>query len=636
MVKHFTVGVAGHVDHGKTSLVQALSGIDTDRMPEEKRRGMSIESGVAPMVGQPGINLALVDVPGHKDYLKNTVRGLSCVDMAILVVAADDGVMPQTRDHLEILEFFKARSGLVVLTKSDMVDDETLELAELEVRELIQGHFLEGKKIIPFSSKRPEGADIIRRVLFNETEQLENTSRDLPFRLWIDQVRQLKGFGTIVSGTVLSGSIQKAEPLQLMPACLMTRARFLESHGQRIDTAHAGQRIGINLHKVPFHDVQRGMLVTASGQSQNTYLLNADLQLLAHTAGSLKTRVRVKLYIGTLVVGALMVIMDKDMIRPGESGLVQFRLSRALPVSPKDRFVVTLLNENRIMGGGKVLEITAEKFTRSRAERILPGLLALREGDVSRYVDSILNVTFGQMIFPDKIHRRSGLPLAQLERVFVEKHRAGHLMTDGNKGFILKKHGQNMKDKLMDAAHRAMGNGPLKNYITVSEFVGYLRIPVSEDLVQVLVGELLSEKKLYKDQRGFSIPDHKHSLSRDDENLARHILEFAEQSGFVPFSASRFCIEQDLYKNRDKAKKMLHFLHNQNQLVKLTNKRFIGFNAMEKIKARIEGHIRDHGAIVLADSQSIMGYGRTMAVPVFEYLDSVGFTKRHGDERKLC
>lgn len=246
--KHITIGVAGHVDHGKTSLVKALTGIDTDRLQEEKRRGLSIESGIAPLALTPGGTVAFVDVPGHTDFMKNTIRGLSSVDAAILVVAADDGVMPQTREHMEILRFLGAETGFVVLSKVDLVDEETLEMAVLEIRELLAGTVLEEKPIIPFSAVDQRGVEEIRGQIEKLSETCRGKNAEDPFRLWIDQIRGVQGFGSVVSGTVLSGMLKENDPLVLLPSGLEIRVRSLEVHHKRVEETVAGQRVGISLH----------------------------------------------------------------------------------------------------------------------------------------------------------------------------------------------------------------------------------------------------------------------------------------------------------------------------------------------------------------------------------------------------
>ena len=367
MEKHITVGIAGHVDHGKTSLVRALTGIDTDRLEEEKRRGLSIESGIAPLELDSGTKISLVDVPGHTDFLKNTIRGLSGVDMAVLVVAADDGIMPQTLEHLQILEFFNAKDGFVVLSKVDLVDDEILELAELEISETLEKSFLEGKPVIPFSALDRRGLLDIRRHIEEIAQEIPGKRLELPFRLWIDQVKGFPGYGTVASGTILSGRLYQDDPLQLLPPGIETRVRSLETHHRDASEAGAGQRVGINLHKIPLKDVQRGMVLAEPGTVEATYLLNVDLQVLPGAQKPLKNRQRVRLYLGTSVTSSLAVLMEKEQLEPGERGLVQLRLTKPVGALPGDPFVVCPLNVQTTIAGGKVLEIPPQKYRKGKA-----------------------------------------------------------------------------------------------------------------------------------------------------------------------------------------------------------------------------------------------------------------------------
>ncbi len=419
MKKHITIGIAGHVDHGKTSLVKAMTGIDTDRRQEEKRRGLSIESGIAPMGLSSGESVALVDVPGHTDFLKNTIRGLSSVDMAILVVAADDGVMPQTREHIEILRFFGAETGFVVLSKADLVDEETLELAELEVRELLEGSFLENSPIIPFSAIDRRGLNEIRIEVERLVEASPGKDVQAPFRLWIDQTKSFPGFGTVVSGTVASGKLAENNPVQILPSGIETRARSLESHHHKINQVAAGQRAGVNLHNISANEVSRGMVLAGPGVITPGYLINVDIQVLRSAKSPLKNRQRVKLYLGTSVTNALVVLMEKENLGPGEEGLAQFRLMKPVAALPRDPFVLCPLNIQSIIGGGKVLEITWEKYRPAKTSRIVPCLMALQAGELKTFMDYLLRMERNDLLEAEGLMRRTGLPLKLLKIIIV-------------------------------------------------------------------------------------------------------------------------------------------------------------------------------------------------------------------------
>jgi selenocysteine-specific elongation factor len=331
----FTIGVAGHVDHGKTTLVRALTGIDTDRKAEEKARGLSIEAGVAELKLPSGRSVALIDVPGHTDFLKNTIRGLNSVDMAILVVAANDGVMPQTREHLEILKSFHAGSGLVVLSKTDLVDEETLDLAELELNELLGSFFLEQRPILKFTHQRPELGTKIVNSVDKALNDLPHKQVDQPFRMWIDQVRSIQGHGTVASGTISTGTVHCNDEIELLPSGIKTRARSLESHACAVSRAIAGQRVGINLHRVPLADVRRGMILVAPETVHPVYLIDVRIDVLAAARRGIKNRQRVKIYMGTSITNGMVVLMECDRLEPGKTGLAQIRLLRPVAALPR-------------------------------------------------------------------------------------------------------------------------------------------------------------------------------------------------------------------------------------------------------------------------------------------------------------
>lgn len=636
MERWMTLGVAGHVDHGKTSLVKCLTGVDTDRMKAEKTRGLSIEAGIAPWIMEDGLSLALVDVPGHTDFLKNTVRGLSGVDLAMLVVAADDGVMPQTLEHLETLHYLGSSAGFVVISKADLVDGETLELAEMEIRDLARGTFLEGKQVISFSSLDGRGAQAVRESALSEARLVSARSADGPFRLWVDQVRHVNGFGTVVSGTVAEGRITRDDPLQILPSRKITRARFLECHGKRVDRAWAGQRVGINLHNVTINEAGRGMLLTCPDSVSVALLINTEVHVREKLFVPIQNRMKVKLYIGTLMVTAMAVIMGRDRLGPGESGRVQFRLSRSVPVRPRDRFVVSLMNVNRIVGGGIVLEIPSEKYTAARFGKVEPLLAALKEDNVTVFVEKTLSMSAARPVTLEMLRERSGIETGRMKEVLLSLTGRGLVLDFGDKGYFPADRFREVMENVLAVAREALSKGRLKSRVNAKEILAAMGSPLSEDLLYPILEKLCAEKKLVKEGGGYSAPGQNPLLKGDDDLMAQKLLAFAELSGFVPFSASRFCTETPGHWNEDRAGRMLHFLNNQGRLIRLSNKRFVSVDAMETIKRKVKEIIEKRGSVRLSDSQELLGYGRTMAVPVFEYLDSVGLTRREGEGRVLA
>jgi len=635
MKKNITIGIAGHVDHGKTALVRCLTGFDTDRLQEEKRRGLSIESGVAPLEFPLGEQVSLVDIPGHTDFLKNAIRGLSCVDLAILVVAADDGVMLQTQEHLEILKFFKVKNGFMVLSKADLVDDETLELAELELLEMVKNTFLDGKPVIPFSTLDRRGMEDIIRNIGMEIERAKVKNVTASFRLWIDQVRSFSGFGTVATGTIHSGMIKKDEIICLLPSEKRTRVRFIEVHHKKVTEAFAGERVGINLHKIPLKEVKRGMVLAKEGTVKPSYLLNGELTILKNSLKPIKNRQRVKLYLGTAVTNVMVVLMDKEQLEPGEQGLVQFRLMKQVAVLPGDLFVICPLNVQTVVGGGEVLEISKEKYRKVKAFKIIPYMEALRKKDLKKVVDHFFNNNPNRQVTAADIAGSISFSPMALEDEMNARVKNGQLLYFENWGFFSKIGYQALKGRLLKVVENILTQDPLRLNITAEEIKKQLAPFFDEALFQRMLVELCNEGVLKKTNEGFQVSNPSVRLSDEQESLIKLMLDYAKRSNFVPFSAHTFW---KFYKRKttlNEIQRLLDYLHNKNRLIRLNNRRFISILAMEQIKKRVKNVIEKNGKLAIGDCKDVLGYGRTVGFSVFEYLDSIGFTSRQGDERVL-
>ncbi len=635
MEKGITIGVAGHVDHGKTSLVKALSGIDTDRMKVEKERGLSIESGVAPLVLPSGRQVALVDVPGHTDYLKNTIRGLSGVDLAIFVIAADDGVMPQSREHLEILKFFGARGGVCVLTKADLVDEETLDLAELELQEILPDSFLHGRPVVRFSTKTGQGVTEILDFLEAQVRSLPKKDGGGDFRLWIDRIKRIVGLGTVVSGTVASGSAAVNDTVLVQPGRIFTRIRSMESHNQPVKEVFAGQRVGLNLHNVPAGSLKRGMLVAALDAGEGGYLLNVDLHLIPSAVFGLKNRQRVKLYIGTAVVGAMVVLMEKARLDPGDRALTQFRLQRPLFVFPRDRFVIVAMNLPMVLGGGKVLEIPSEKFRQAKKQRILPYLEALRTGDIAGFVDTYFDAVVETYTDARTLSQITGLSQKAFQVQISARVQSGAFVYLKRHGAYPKEKFERIRKKMLRVIESVFRENPLKKNINRIELMNLLDDSMDDFLFVQLVESLCLGGKLEKIGGGYVPGQGAANLSADQDQLLNQLLDFAKVSGLNPFSADTFWKKHNRIHEKETIQKLLNYLDNRKKLIRLNDQRFLSLDALDDIKDRVEQFIHEKGCVRLSDCKAILGYGRWGCVHVFDYLDEIGFTTRRGDKRVL-
>jgi selenocysteine-specific elongation factor len=631
----FTIGVAGHVDHGKTTLVRTLTGIDTDRKAEEKARGLSIEAGVAPLPLPGGRSVALIDVPGHTDFLKNAIRGLSGVDVAVLVVAADDGVMPQTLEHLEILNFFKATSGLVVLTKTDMVDEETLELAELEVNEMLAGTFLEERPIFRFSAKRPEMGAVILQGIDDALTLLSHKKDHRPFRLWIDQVKSIPGHGTVVSGTVLSGRIRCHDEIEIQPAGIISRARCLESHACAVPHAVSGQRVGINLHRVPLKDVRRGMSLGIPGTIQPVFILNAEIRVLATARKGIKNRQKVKIYLGTSVTSAVVVLMQGDVLEPGRTGLVQIRLARPIAALPRDPLVISPMNVKTVIAGGYTMETPREKYRTAKSGIMLSLLAALRKADAEAYVETLSEHLKGGTITAKDLSVKTGLPQTALERTINAKVQKGELFYIKGHGAIKKSHLADLRRQFKAVMEAAFEKDPMKKNVGLLEIAGHLGHRVADALLKVTADALCEEGQIARLDGGYRLADARPRLDAHHESLVSFLLDYMQNARLTPISPNYFWKRHRPQYNLAKVSRLFNYLLMQNRLIRLNDNRFLSLDALEEIKERVARAIAKKGFVDLGDCKELFGYGRSGGAHVLDYLNQIGFTVRREDKHYL-
>jgi selenocysteine-specific elongation factor len=629
------IGIAGHVDHGKTTLVRCLTGVDTDRKPEEKRRGMSIEAGVAPLELPSGRRAAVIDVPGHTDFLKNTIRGLHRVDLGVLVVAADDGVMPQTREHLDILSFFDAAAGCVVLSKTDLVDEDTAGLAELEVRELLQGTVMEGCPFYRFSALNPGLAGEIARGLEESLADLPSRKPEPPFRLWIDQVRNLPGHGTVVSGTVSSGVLRPGDELELLPAGLPCRARSLESHGAAVDEACAGERVGVNLPRVSLKEIARGMALATPGAFVPAAFLNVSLRVLARSSCGVRDRQAFRFYSGTAMARARIVLMEGASLAPGEAGLAQLRLDQPAALRPQDPFVITPLNRNTVVAGGRVLDLTREKFRPVKAAAVLPFLKALERRDAEGCLEAAAAASPGRPLSAKDLARRTGLPPARFEALISSRVQKKEWVYLRGRGALSAAWMADLKARIPAAVEAVVRREPLKKSVVLAELCAELETPADPAVVQAAVDELCREGRIVGRHGGVHLPDADKALGADREALAAELLAYARQSGLTPFSADTYWKLTSRRHAKDEIRRMLNYLFAQNRLVRLNDQRFLSLEALEEIKARVARTAAGRGFVTVGDCKEILGYGRWGGTHVLDHLDRIGFTQRREDRHYL-
>jgi selenocysteine-specific elongation factor len=415
-VSHLIVGTAGHIDHGKTTLVRALTGIDTDRLKEEKERGITIELGFAHL-DLPGLPpVGIVDVPGHEKFVHHMVAGVAGIDLVLLVIAADEGIMPQTREHLDICRLLGVRAGLVVLTKADLVEPEWLEMVLQEVATFLAGSFLEGAPILPVSSTSGAGIPQLRAAITALLAKVpERPTSGIP-RLPVDRVFTMKGFGTVVTGTLIAGRLGVGDTVEALPARIQSRIRGIQVYGAAVEAARAGQRTAINLQGVEKAAIARGSVLTLPGLLDTTYLMDARLTCLASAARPLANRTRVRLHLGTSELLARVILLGRDELAPGEEALVQFRLESPGVALPRDRFVISGYSPVVTLGGGELVDTRPAKH-RQFSAAALEHATIMGSAQPARAVPLLVKEAWLAGLGRDEIARRLNLDAGAAHKI---------------------------------------------------------------------------------------------------------------------------------------------------------------------------------------------------------------------------
>jgi len=637
--KCINIGVAGHAGHGKTSLVHHLAGVlpkAEDRPAKSKKQlDASTEATYYPLTISPGLQGSLVDVPGNPVYLKNLVRALCHVDMAVLVIGADDGVMPQTREHLKILGISGVKHGFVVISRTDFVDDETVALASLEALELTQDTFLAGAPVLYYSEKNTACIPPILDALEKQAQTIAARSSQAPFRLSVDQVKRFSGFGTVVTGTVLSGSIRKNDPVMLLPDGRTARARHLQIHGRDVDLAYAGRRVGINLHKIPFDSVKKGMVVASPDAMAPARFLNAEMTIPDKVSAVLNDRVRIRLFTGTAVTSAMLILTGQKKLSSGETGLVQIRPASPVAACPGDRFLVSLLNKNGIIGGGRILETTNVKYRDAWARLTVSRLAAMQCNDPSGFVDVMLDHYPYRAFSEEDMACHTIFSSAVLGKEIRRRVSKGDLIVFGKTGVIKKNHYDQLEGRVVEVLEKLAGDKSLKLRFHIKEISENLGGAVSHDVLLGVLEKMRRNGQIIAANGLYQLPDHHTHLRGDHQASVSKLLEFASTVWPKPFTAGHFCKIHGRRFNKKTVEKILRHLADQNTLIAIDQDRFIEPTAIMEIKQRIKNAIMQKGFFSISDCQTVLGYGRTQAVSVLEYLDDTGFTKRDGNVRVL-
>ena len=622
------IGTAGHVDYGKTSLIKALTGIDTDRLKEEKKRGITIELGFAHLTMPSGEKVGIVDVPGHEKFIKNMLAGAGSVDVALLVIAADEGIMPQTREHLDILSMLKINCGVIALNKADMVEAEWLEMVSMEIEEEVKGSFLENAKIIPVSATTGEGVGELRQHIFELLEHSPDKGTDTSFRLPIDRVFTMEGFGTVVTGTLVEGYLNEGDEITIFPSLKTTKARHIQVFGEQAVSAKPGQRVAINLAQIKYEDVVRGDVLAPKGSIENSYTLDVRLDILDCTNREIQNNTRVHLYHGTRDLLCRISLIGKNILKSGEFGYAQLRLAEPLTAKCGDPFVIRFYSPLETVGGGVILDPCANKARNNQDS--LDRLTTKEKGSLSEKIEVFVkerpfaDISYIKERFFNNC-RDFDKELTGLvkNKILLE---AGHNIF--HYGFIARR-GKKIQNLLLlyhekNPLHKGMPISELRSQIFDEEEQIYASnvIDLCHDLGYI---NKFDDKVAHKN---FSV-----KVNERQQKIYDEVLKSFHEGGFSPPAVEE--MEAVYAKEKKVFKQVLDNMISGGALILLTPQILIHSESYEQAKAIFVMEVEKNGEITLAQFRDKLETSRKYAMALLEYFDRKKISKKVGDSRVL-
>lgn len=631
-MKHVVIGTAGHIDHGKTSLVKALTGTDTDRLKEEKERGITIELGFAELA-LDNVHAGIVDVPGHERFVKNMLAGVGGIDLVMLIIAADEGIMPQTREHLSICRLLGVKTGLIVLTKTDLVDPEWIDLVADDIQDFAKDTFLEGKPIVSVSAHTGDGLEKLKKSLSEIANAMPAKSETGIFRIPIDRVFTMRGFGVVITGTLFSGSVSVGEQVEIYPKDIHARVRGLQVHGESVEKSTAGLRTAVNLQGIERADVQRGDIIGHRRELKSTYMLDVHLEHLADAPRPLKSRNRIRFHAGTAEIMGRISLIGQDVLEPGDSSFAQIRLEEPLVVLPRDRFVIRSYSPVITIGGGEILDIMPRKHRRLRSSSI-NHLKSLYQADETKRLLILLEDARLNGVELASLTGRLTLKPSEIQKIVQELVKHGHVkIIDQTYLFA------------MTTTHFDTAQKNILTYLGEYHAENPLRTGAPREEVRGKAGDL--NEKIFAAAL-------KH-LNESDEivedgailRLASHSVEIDEALGKVKtklesvFNSAKFqppSIEDAFLQSGGKGnsnQNALQILIDEGLLLRLKDNIIYHQHALTEAENRLREHLSLNSDITAAEFRDLLGITRKHAIPLLEYFDTARITLRVGDKRVL-
>ncbi len=636
-MKHIIIGTAGHVDHGKTRLTLALTGKDTDRLKEEKERGITIENGYANLTLSDEITASIIDVPGHEKFVKNMIAGATGIDIVLMCIAADEGIMPQTREHLDILTLLDIRKGIVVLTKCDLVEDDWIDIMEEEIRDSLNGTFLKDAPIIRASSETGEGIDELKSAIIREIEESDSKRRDRPFRMPIDRIFTVKGFGTVVTGTLVDGVVRPDDEAQIYPTEKLVRIREVQNHDVSIDRGEAGMRIAMNLVGIEKKEIQRGYTIAQKGSMVMTRVIDARVHITESCEYIIQHNSRLHFYHGAQERVCKLRLLENDELGPEDEAYAQLLFDEPVAVRNGDLFILRFFSPVITIGGGIILDAAAKKHSRNRRE-VLDKMEHLTDLSPKQRLLAVISAKRDALWEMKQLAGSENISMEEAVSQIEQLYESGDVIFPGAEGyaperkFLCKSLADDIYNDVEDALITYHRNNPLRDGMNQAEIRKFMPYSGKADCDRLL--GYYADNNLIKITDGeISLYDFEVSLSPELEQLRNRIIDFYEQAGLK--SPDDKVAEDEFRQDAQEFTMISQRLRRDGVLIALSQTNAV-LKKYEQIA--LEGFKRlskDHDEVTLAELKEELDFSRKYAQLYLEYWDRTAVTRRIGDAHIL-
>lgn len=639
-MREIVLGTAGHVDHGKTSFIRALTGFETDRLKEEQKRGITIELGFAHLDLPCGHRIGIVDVPGHEKFVKTMVSGVSAVDILAFIVAADEGIMPQTVEHFEICRLLGVKRGIVILTKKDLVDEDWLEMVQEEISEFCQDSFLEDAPILPISSTSGEGIEQVLEALDVLVKEFDFYEVFGPFRLAVDRVFAMKGFGAVVTGTSISGRTGLGEEMQIYPTPRVAKIRGIQVHSKSVENVEAGHRTAINLQGLDVGQIKRGMVIAPPRTLEPSFMLDCRFLYLASNEKPLKHRARVRVHLGTSEIIGRISLLDRDEMRPGDEAVVQLLLEEKASVWNSDRYVIRSYSPVVTIGGGEVLLNISPKKRKRLQERDREYnrefSSILQHGTQEEKILFFLRESRGAGLSAEDIGIRIGLFGKHLKKALQDPISTKKMVVvdSATQRYVVVEIAEDLKNILVETISRYHANNPLQAGLAKEELKSSLGKKIDVKVYNYCLNELLRKGIVIQEESLLRMVDHEVALKADEEELQRDLEVWYKKRG-LQTPTIRETLEQFEEYPPKLVRQVIDLQIRDGKLLKVSESLYYLKEILEPLIVKVEEYIREHEEIDAPAFKDLTGLSRKFSIPILEYLDRVKITMRIGDKRIL-